>query len=54
MQLFATGKWSKVDKRWHMIVALRRPASNPGDAAGPKPPAHRPQAARRFRKDSDR
>ncbi|MFQ5665543.1 MAG: hypothetical protein ACE5I7_03845 [Candidatus Binatia bacterium] len=26
MQLIATGKWSKADKRWKMVVALRRPA----------------------------
>jgi len=29
MELIATGKWSKADKRWKMVVALRRA----GDAA---------------------
>jgi len=26
MQLVATGKWSKTEKRWKMLVALRRPS----------------------------
>ena len=25
MKVFATGKWSKVQKRWSMVVAIRRP-----------------------------
>jgi hypothetical protein len=25
MQVIAIGKWSKADKRWQMVVALRRP-----------------------------
>jgi len=25
MKVFATGKWSKEDKRWSMVVAIRRP-----------------------------
>jgi hypothetical protein len=29
MQVMATGKWSKADKRWKMLVALRRLAGNP-------------------------
>ncbi len=28
MQVIATGKWSKAEKRWKMVVALRRPASS--------------------------
>ena len=31
MQFFAKGKWSKADKRWNMVVALRRPV---GDTSG--------------------
>jgi hypothetical protein len=44
MKLFATGKWSKEQKRWSMVVAIRRPgkevASNrrkADDSAGTKP-----------------
>ena len=29
MQVVAIGKWSKAEKRWKMVVALRRP---PGSA----------------------
>ncbi len=36
MQLFAMGKWSKADKRWNMVVAMRRPA----DGASGSPAAH--------------
>jgi hypothetical protein len=25
MQLIATGKWSKAEKRWNLLVALRQP-----------------------------
>jgi hypothetical protein len=25
MKVFATGKWSKEQKRWSMVVAIRRP-----------------------------
>ena len=25
MKVFATGKWNKEDKRWSMVVAIRRP-----------------------------
>jgi hypothetical protein len=25
MKVFATGKWSKEQKRWSMLVAIRRP-----------------------------
>jgi len=28
VQLIATGKWSKVERQWKMVVALRRPASD--------------------------
>ena len=27
-QVIATGKWSKVLKRWQMVVAIRRPAKD--------------------------
>ncbi len=29
MQVIAVGKWSKEDKRWKMLVALRRPGGSP-------------------------
>ncbi len=36
MKVFATGKWSKSEKRWNMVVAIRRPgrevAANRRDA----------------------
>lgn len=35
MQLIATGKWSKANKRWTMLVALRRPASTPPKSTAP-------------------
>lgn len=35
-QVIATGKWSKVLKRWQMVVAIRRPAQ---DAAAGRPGA---------------
>jgi hypothetical protein len=39
MQVVATGKWSKVLKRWQMVVAIRRP--------GKDAPAGRSQPTRR-------
>lgn len=38
MQVMAMGKWSKADKRWKMLVALRRPnATTPATAPEPRP-----------------
>jgi hypothetical protein len=45
MQLIATGKWSKDEKRWKMVVALRpagRPASGTSADAARRPGAMRP------------
>lgn len=50
MQLMATGKWSKVEKRWKMLVALRRPAGGP-PASTPEQRELRGPARRRFRKN---
>jgi len=33
MQLVALGKWSKTDKRWNLVVALRRPAQTPSGSS---------------------
>lgn len=38
MQVLATGKWSKQQKRWSMVVAIRRPEKQASAAAGKKPP----------------
>lgn len=38
MQVVATGKWSKVLKRFQMVVALRRPTKDPNG----RRPATRP------------
>ena len=39
MQLIASGKWSKTEKRWNMVVALRhQPARTP---LGPRRAAQR-------------
>ncbi len=39
MQVIATGKWSKAEKRWKMVVALRRWASGvSASAAKPRDP----------------
>lgn len=48
MQLIATGKWSKSQKEWKMIVALRRPQI---DGNAPRTPGNRPAQPR---KKSDR
>ncbi len=41
MQVIATGKWSKQLKRWTMVVAIRRPGTEPDKrrpvTRGPKP-----------------
>lgn len=36
MQVIGMGRWSKTDKQWKMVVALRRPAA--GDKS--RPAAH--------------
>lgn len=33
MKLIAIGKWSKADKRWNMVVALRKPGGSPAAPA---------------------
>ena len=33
MQILALGKWSKADKRWNVVVALRRPAGTPSGSS---------------------
>lgn len=32
-KLMATGKWSKAENRWNMVVALRRPPARASDPA---------------------
>lgn len=44
MQLMAMGKWSKNEKRWRMVVALR--ASGRATAAAPTEVARRPGVVR--------
>jgi hypothetical protein len=53
MQLIATGKWSKAEKRWKMVVALRRP---PGSAPASTVKQHegRSSSPPRYRKNPDR
>jgi hypothetical protein len=53
MQVIATGKWSKAEKRWKMVVALRRP---PGSAPASALKQHegRPGSPPRHRKNPDR
>lgn len=58
MHLIATGKWSKEEKRWKMVVALRPPGRRPegsraglplrgssdaAEASRPRGPSRRPQ-----------
>jgi hypothetical protein len=53
MQVVATGKWSKAEKRWKMVVALRRPpGSTPASAM--KQHEDRHSAPPRHRKNPDR
>jgi hypothetical protein len=40
MQLIATGKWSKAEKRWNLLVALRRP---PASTSGLSPKRAEPR-----------
>jgi len=52
MQILATGKWSKAEKRWKMLVALRRPVVNPvASAAEQRPPR---ATVLQFRKNPER
>jgi hypothetical protein len=51
MQLIAMGKWSKADKRWNMVVALRRPISGASDSQAV---IRRPKSTQRPHKKSDR
>lgn len=39
MQVIATGKWSKVLKRWQMVVAIRRPAKDGAPRRQPTRPS---------------
>jgi len=48
MELIAIGKWSKADKRWRTVMALRRPSGIPSSSAKTrsergKPARQRPQ-----------
>ena len=48
MQVIATGKWSKSDEDWQMVVALRRPPLRV--PRSPTRTPDRPKPARRARK----
>lgn len=52
MQLMATGRWSKADKRWKMLVALRRPAG--AVPASTSEPRERRGTVRPLRKSPER
>lgn len=52
MQILATGKWSKAEKRWKMLVTLRRPATSPAAAATETRPAR--ATVLQFRKNPER
>ncbi len=43
MKLFATGKWSKEQKRWSMVVAIRKPGR---DAAATRRVTDEPSATK--------
>jgi hypothetical protein len=43
MKVIATGKWSKTDKRWKMVVALRRRHASDAGATHAQT-EHRPDA----------
>lgn len=45
MQLLATGKWSKAEKRWKMLVALHRPTGGCAPTATARGPRDRNSAA---------
>ncbi len=44
MQVIATGKWSKVLKRFQMVVAIRRPAKDGAARRQPTRNTPRPKA----------
>jgi len=45
MQVLATGKWSKEQKRWSMVVAIRRAnKATPQDQRKAPPPAKKPRS----------
>jgi hypothetical protein len=50
--VLATGKWSKAEKRWKMLVALRRPAANPSASASEQRQAR--ASVLQFRKNPER
>lgn len=52
MQILATGKWSKAEKRWKMLVSLRRPTANPAAPAAETRPSR--ATVLQFRKNSER
>lgn len=43
MQVIATGKWSKVLKRFQMVVAIRRPATEATGSARRQPGRGKPR-----------
>lgn len=45
MQVIGMGRWSKADKDWKMVVALRQPAS--GDKSRPTPRPDRREPGRK-------
>ena len=45
MQVIATGKWSKILKRWQMVVAIRRPAKETAARRPSTRPTPRPKGA---------
>lgn len=50
--LMATGKWSKADKRWNMVVALRRPSASTSVSPPKRAEPHR-ATVRRLRPTSE-
>jgi hypothetical protein len=52
MQILATGRWSKAEKRWKMLVALRRPVASPATVTPEQRPAR--AAVLQFRKPPER
>jgi hypothetical protein len=52
MKFFAMGKWSKADKRWNMVVALRRPAGDASSSSAARP-ARRKAAQQKLHKNPE-
>ena len=45
MKVLATGKWSKEQKRWSMVVAIHRPGKDTAQSERkPQPPAKKPRS----------